>query len=291
MAASALNRKVLTSLTTLTSFVVMTITGLVLYFVPQGRVAYWVNWKFIGLTKTDWGNIHIISSIVFAATGGFHIYFNWKPLVNYLSGRAADTRKYRRELATATAIALVSVAGAILLFPPFNYVIDFSGYLKQAWVKSEDYEPPFGHAEEVSLKVFAKKTGIDIERAVRELREKGIRFDSADEKLKDMAAKNSMAPLDIYLLIKKYQARPPAGATILTPEMIEERFAGSGIGHRKLSWILKDAGLSEDTVRRRLAGKNIEFRADATLKEIAARHGMTPMDVLKVILPGPGTNR
>ncbi len=47
------NGKGFVSLLTFGSFLIMTVTGLVLYFVPHGRVAYWVDWKLLGLTKTD----------------------------------------------------------------------------------------------------------------------------------------------------------------------------------------------------------------------------------------------
>ena len=42
------------SLLTACSFILMSVTGIVLYFTPQGRIAFWTNWKFIGLTKTVW---------------------------------------------------------------------------------------------------------------------------------------------------------------------------------------------------------------------------------------------
>ena len=34
---------------------------------------------------------------------------------------------------------------------------DLGGYLKNLWIISRDYEPPFGHAEQVGLKTFTKK--------------------------------------------------------------------------------------------------------------------------------------
>ncbi|MEJ5166449.1 MAG: DUF4405 domain-containing protein, partial [Thermoanaerobaculia bacterium] len=60
------------------SFLLMTISGLVLYFTPQGRVAYWVEWKFLGLTKDDWTNLHTVSWFLFLISSIFHIYYNWK---------------------------------------------------------------------------------------------------------------------------------------------------------------------------------------------------------------------
>ncbi len=41
------------------SFVVLTVTGLVLYIVPQGRVAYWIHRSMLGLGKESWGDVHI----------------------------------------------------------------------------------------------------------------------------------------------------------------------------------------------------------------------------------------
>jgi ABC-type Fe3+-siderophore transport system permease subunit len=103
----------LTSLIVVTSFLIMTITGIVLYFTPHGRVAYWVVWQFIGLTKTDWNNIHIISSIAFAIAGAFHIYFNWKAIMNYLSGKISGTLKYKKELAVTGVLSVLIVVGSI----------------------------------------------------------------------------------------------------------------------------------------------------------------------------------
>jgi len=72
----------LTSLFTTAGFFVMSVTGIAAYIVPQGRIAYWTDWHFLGLSKVQWGNIHIISSLLFIVAGSFHIWFNWKPLLN-----------------------------------------------------------------------------------------------------------------------------------------------------------------------------------------------------------------
>ena len=33
------------------AFAVLTVTGIVLYIVPQGRIAYWTHWSLAGLDK------------------------------------------------------------------------------------------------------------------------------------------------------------------------------------------------------------------------------------------------
>ena len=47
-----MNFKGLTSFLTLSGFILMTVTGIVLFFEPEGRIAYWTNWTFWGLTKS-----------------------------------------------------------------------------------------------------------------------------------------------------------------------------------------------------------------------------------------------
>ena len=67
------------------SGLVMIVSGLVLYVVPEGRVAYWTNWKLFGLTKTAWGSVHTNLSFVFFIALFFHLYYNWRVLKAYLN--------------------------------------------------------------------------------------------------------------------------------------------------------------------------------------------------------------
>jgi cytochrome b subunit of formate dehydrogenase len=83
-----MNEKIVTkkviSLTLAFSFLVMSITGIMLYIVPKGKIAYWANWEMFGLTKNQYGDIHITSMLLFLVVTIWHIYYNWKPLMSYL---------------------------------------------------------------------------------------------------------------------------------------------------------------------------------------------------------------
>ena len=59
----------ITSLTLLLSFVILVLTSIVLYIVPEGRVAYWSDWRLLWLSKTQWGDIHTNSGFLFLAAG------------------------------------------------------------------------------------------------------------------------------------------------------------------------------------------------------------------------------
>ena len=87
-----------TSLCSLVSFILLLLTAIILYIEPHGRVAYWTKWNFLGLEKDQWGNIHLFSGLLFLVAGGFHLYYNWKPLIGYLSGKIETGLRYKREL-------------------------------------------------------------------------------------------------------------------------------------------------------------------------------------------------
>ena len=54
----------------------MLVTSIILFITPQGRVAYWADWRLMGLTKTDWGNIHIVVGFLFLITLGLNLVGN-----------------------------------------------------------------------------------------------------------------------------------------------------------------------------------------------------------------------
>jgi hypothetical protein len=275
----------LTSFFVTAGFLVMALTGIVLYFQPEGRIAFWTHWTFLGLTKTQWGNVHIISSVLFIVAGAFHVYFNWKPLTNYILDKVRGGLKLKNELAVVSIASVIIVAGSIAEWPPFNYILDFSEYLKDAWVTKEEYEPPFGHAELMSMRSLARIKRIDLEKARQALGEKGYSVGSADDSLEKIAGRNNVSPMDIYQIMIQFQAEqevPTAGE--YTVEQVEETFAGSGVGRMTLPDVVAEAGVDPSKVQQRLEARGIEFNREDSLKEIAEESGLYPLDLLKIML-------
>lgn len=285
MAEKKWHTRGLTSLLTLAGFLIMSVTGLVLYLVPQGRVAYWIEWTLWGMTKEQWGDIHILSSLFFILAGAFHIYFNWKPLLNYLSSKTTGALKHKREIVITCLATIILVASGIWKIPPLSYLLDLNAVVKDAWIVEKDYEPPFGHAELLSLKVFCKKTDIPYEKAAEELKAKGFKGVAPDVALVDLARANKVSPLEIYRLIRKFEvaAEVKLPAT-LTPEAVEETFAGSGIGNKSIPDICAKLGLDPKTVLARLAKKGIKADSETGLKPLADKAGLAPIEFLKAAL-------
>lgn len=291
MGVDKINARGLTSLFTAAGFVIMSVTGIAAYIVPQGRIAYWTDWVFLGLTKTQWGDIHIISSLLFVIAGAFHIYFNWKPFWGYIKDRVKGGLKLKRELALTGILSLLIILSGISPFPPFGWLLDLNAYVKAAWVISPDYEPPFGHAEEVSLKTLSKRMGIDGKKAVSVLKAKGLTGVDPQVRIIDLARANRMTPMAVFALIKHLEpaasAAPVAAGQgkTYTADEIEDKFAGTGIGSKTLPQVAAMAGQSADAVKARLDKAGLKMAPDQPLKIAADANGLaTPLEMLKTML-------
>ena len=277
------SKKGLTSYISFVSFMIMLVTGIVLYFEPQGRVAYWTHWSFLGLTKSGWDNIHITSSVLFTIAAVYHLVLNWRVFISYLREKAGQALRPKAELVISLAVGLLLVAGTIYNVPPFGSIVDLSGNLKAMWVKSPSQEPPYGHAELSKLRVLAKKTGIDPEAAIVALKERGIEVSGGDEVFEDIARHNGMSPMELFGLIS-YLVPKEEASKKWTPLRIEERFEGTGIGNKELRWIMKDLEVDRNVWVTRLAGAGINVVSDETIKKTAKRNKMKPIEVLKAAL-------
>jgi len=81
--------RALTSLMMAISFLIVSFSGLVLFFAPNGREARQQGWELLSLSKWEWINIHIVFSYLCVLTAVFHIWFNRKPLIGYLKQKAS----------------------------------------------------------------------------------------------------------------------------------------------------------------------------------------------------------
>ncbi|MBV5339823.1 MAG: DUF4405 domain-containing protein [Deltaproteobacteria bacterium] len=314
--------RVMISLVTALSFVAMSLSGIAAFIVPQGRIAYWTNWTFLNLSKTEWGNIHITTSVLFLIAGIWHTWYNWTPLMQYLRGVPGRASASLRDLAIAVLVTLFFTVGAVTKTPPLNYILSFNSWIKDSWVKTPADEPPFGHAELLSLKGFCKKMYIDTGEALLELRHAGIKVTDENVTLEQIARNNGVTPAKLYQYIKKLEkqdfatAAPPPPTAVhplprsakaalstsdqksvakptetpelprYTGDLVVERFDGKGVGKKTLTAICHELKLDCSGIKQKLAAKKMTLKDDETLKDAASRLGVTPIELLKAILVG-----
>lgn len=264
----------ITSLTAFISFLLLALNSIVLYIAPHGRIAYWADWRFWGLTKTEWGNQHVIIGLLFLLAILLHTYYNWKPIVSYLKNRARQVRVFTRNFNVALLLVVVCTLGAYLDLVPFRWVLTFSESIKSEAATNYG-EPPYGRAELSSLKDFAKKMGLDIADSLTRLRNAGIQIENEQQTLLDIAKRNNTSPQQLYMRMKPEEN--PIGGTIF-PESPE-----TGFGKRILSDVCRQYGLNVPTVLNVLANEGITAAPDATIKQVAEQNDIAPQDVFAAI--------
>ncbi len=250
----------------------MSITGLMLYIVPKGRVAYWADWELLGLTKTQYANIHITSMVLFLVVAVWHIYYNWKPLMSYIKNSAKKITLLKKELLIALVLNILFVGGTLMEIQPFKSVLDINEGIKDYWEK-EYGSPPYGHAEESSLKSFSKRIGIDIEKAISLLNEKGYEVESSKQTLKEIAKKNNISPKVIYDTIK-----PKEGTDTVDKALTAEV---SFLGRRTLKEL---AGMDKINLEKSLhflKEKKIDATAQSRMKKVSDTLETTPYELFE----------
>lgn len=191
-------RKII-SLTTFFSFVLLIISSIMLYVVPEGRVAYWADWRII-FTKAQWGDLHITGGALFLVAGLWHTFLNWKPVMNYIRGAGGGSRK---PLLAAALICLFVYAGTLLEIPPMQQLVSWNDAIKD--YRARKYgEPPFGHAETSSLKQFSAFLGLDCGLILQKMGEAGFKGELKPESIFiDIATSNDMTPQELFSFIMK----------------------------------------------------------------------------------------
>jgi hypothetical protein len=167
-----------------------------------------------------------------------------------------------------------------------GYVADLGESIKNSWVTSPELEPPFGHAELVSLKTFCVKQRIPLDQAMAELRKAGFKVDSPKSTLTEIADSKNTSGLGVYAVIKKLEAKPEPmkPGMVWTPDKIEETFAGTGLGQKKIGQIIKELGIDPQVAHKRLKQGGVQAGDEDKLKALADKHNTTPIKLLNIIL-------
>jgi len=268
------------SLTALLASLLMMLTGIILYIAPQGRIAYWSDWNLWGLDKTDWGNVHINMGFLMLIVISLHIYYNWKPIVSYLKNKAKEIKVFTPDFSVALILTLVCVLGTYLLVPPFNWVMTLNDHFKDT--AAEKYgEPPYGHAELSSLKIFAKKVNLNLEKSIELLNKAGYPIEDHTMTLAQIAEKYRINPQGIYSIIK-------AAALPQNEKKTNGRYGlpespPPGSGNLTLAKLTTLFNLNKEVILRQLKNSGIEVTEEQTIKEIAVGNKMGAIDIYEAI--------
>jgi hypothetical protein len=265
------------------SGIVLLINSIVLYIVPEGRVAYWADWRLLGLSKTQWGEQHLTVGTLFLIAAAIHIYYNWKAILAYLKNKAKELIVFTPACGVAGTLTILVVAGTILQIPPMSSLVNLGGYFKDRAQKVYG-EPPYGHAEQSTLKSFASKEGLDLEKSLKLLKDAGIKGAQEEKILKEIAGLNQKTPQAIYEIVKSAKVAK-ADSKSGKPTLPDQ--PRSGFGDKTLAEVCRELRLAEGPIVAELQKRGIGATPDLTIKQIAKNHEKEPLqfyEILKLII-------
>jgi len=199
------NWQIFISFNLLFTFLIMSVSGLILYFKPEGSIARWLDWHILGLGKSGWESLHTVFSFLFLAFALFHILkihlFNLRAyIVKYKPAR------FHRELYISLLITAVFLVGTALYLPPFPLVYEGGTFLSEQWAKLVEVEHesvgPRQSLEEVGAELGLDSAGIRQWQAEQDLGDL-----SMDASLMDNAERNGLTPQGLYDKMTKARQR------------------------------------------------------------------------------------
>lgn len=268
--------RAMTSLTVSMSFLILALSGVILYLSPKGRVANWTGWSMIGVSKEGWGSAHTTMALLFLVASAAHIAYNWRPLVKYLKmPLAAGAKRSRSEMFGALALTLAVFFGTLYSLPPFGAVAELGENIKQYW-ETQSVIGPYAHAEEDSLEAFANKLGRGPEELRERLASKGLAVEDMSQTVKDLAHQNNMTPASLFAVLSSggaaagpsgnYASRGGAGA--------------GGFGRKSLAQVCAEGNVELETAIARLQQRGITATGEDNVRTLADGVNITPGELL-----------
>lgn len=122
-------------------FLILVLTGLVLFIAPSNRIVRSVNWNFLWLSKDQWQSLHNWLSALFIVASLVHTLLNWQALKNYCFNQYQMTRSHWRELLAALAMILVLCLMAIWYWGPAGWLMETRDSFRHQIPVQESLEP------------------------------------------------------------------------------------------------------------------------------------------------------
>ena len=294
--------RAMTSVLIAASFLLLLISGAVLFISPPGRVANWSDWRVIGLTKHEWSGVHSVFAAVFVLMAVFHLVFNLRPLMNYFRDRFSRRLGWRWEWVVALALCVGVFAGAQMRVPPFSTVLNFGERMKRSWEDTRA-PAPLPHAELLNLKELAGQAKVPYETAVERLEARGFKDIRPETIVQDLAQTNQVSAQRVYEIIQgqRGSGRGGGGHGFSESSAQAEKGAGhgpgggrggfgkggaggGGAGWQTLAQYCSARNIVLTNAAARLQAKGIKFTPEQTLREIALANGYDrPYEVIDIL--------
>jgi hypothetical protein len=196
------NWRVFTSFGLFLSFIMLLVSGVILYIFPSGRGPGFF-WEMGGLTKPAWQNQHIIFGFVFSLLSLGHLFFiNWQAFISYLKTKTSQGMKRPAELVTILVLSSFVGIGTYAGIQPFSGILALGKGISKSW-ESKAITPPVLRAEHMTLVELSQQPGLgnDPETLEIKLVKAGLKVDSQRQTLAEIAAINGLTTESVYAIL------------------------------------------------------------------------------------------
>lgn len=263
------------SFTVTWTFLILAFSGIVLYFSPKGRVANWIDWTIVGLTKEGWVGLHTITAMLFLLSIILHIYLNWNPLMNYLRDKLRKSVKLKTELAISIVLTGLFFFGAIFELPPFWKLVDITEQIDNYW-ELKSTSPPIPHAEDMTLSELAQLRNEPVDSLLYRLKTHNIAVTDTNTILGDIAEQYDRKPYIIYSYFDGHKSNQPRKPAIGGGH-------GMGYGRMSIEEVCNNNGITIEEGLARLKNNNINAQAADNVRTIALKNNLKPFDLVNII--------
>ena len=249
-------------------FLLLAVSGVVLFVAPPGRIANWSLWRMAGATRAAWQAVHTAFSLLFLVFGLVHLVLNWAPLRSYLVSRLAPGIRRGKELLAATAAAAAVSALAFALLPPVSGLMELGEVMRGTWARKAG-EPPLPHAELLTLGKLAEAIKLAPEDLVGRLRAAGYEA-TPTSTLRDLAKAKGTSPALVYAAANPPRTRP----------VIAE---GGGYGRKTVAELCEQFQVPLEEGLARLRAVGVEAAPTDNARALADRLGKSPIDLVHAV--------
>ncbi len=256
----------------LLTFLVMFVSGLVLFISPPGRVANWTDWNLFGLSKRGWQNQHIVFGFAFIILSIFHLFvINWKAFLCYIKSKASKGVNNPLELALSVMLFAALAVGTFWHLPPFEQIIALGDRLSGSWERKTG-APPVPHAETLTLDELGKLPQVSMPSSeiVKRLQAAGLKARDAKQTLQEIAADNGAEVQRLYDIIVPSKRSGGLGE-------------GGGWGRKTLGEAAEVCGVSPLALQQALKQQGIEASSDERLSDIATKNSLSTPELVRKI--------
>ena len=289
------------------AFVVMIVSGTILFVSPPGRVANWTDWRMIGYSKHEWAELHIAFGVVFLLAAVIHLLLNIRPLISYFRNRTTRHLGMRREWIAALVLSVLVFLGTRYDVPPVSTLLSFGESVKRSW-EEPTVAAPIPHAELLTLRELAEKAGITLEQATERLTKQELKGITGDVVVAELASQNNTTPQRVYQIVQDLPARGPSAGRRGSGEEAGGKSAGKGgdgehrggggmgagmgggggpgggAGRMTLTEFCQTRGIDPAEAQSRLEAAGMRVTEGDTVRDIAVENGFSrPFEIIEII--------